>query len=408
MRRALEVEVPRRERIFNPEEPMRKQVVAGYLFVALTLTVAGQCQTNERQNGSTPKSFVDWLVPALPPNHPQTPAEDEASRNQGRKLPQPEVLQPTLDSGLRDYRPVATELFGGYRAAASDVLPGLVKRWIAEFHKYYPNVVIDLAPPYAGSLGAKELVKGNLDLVFVSRELKPDDITEFKARFGYDPLSFPICGGSYRHFGFLDALAFFANKDNPIEKLTFDQLDGIFSSTHFQSGKAYTTWGDLGLTGEWADKAIHMYGVRPWNGFEEFVRQRVLSLPGKRGEWRDGINFETVVFPLASRVAQDRYGIGYSGVAYIDAGVKVLPLSENEREGFYAPTYENVASAKYPLARLIYANLNAPPGKPLPAVLKEFLTFIVSKQGQQVVLSQAIYLPLRAWQSQKSLSLIGY
>jgi len=79
----------------------------------------------------------------------------------------------------------------------------------------------------------------------------------------------------------------------------------------------------------------------------------------------------------------------------------------NKREGFYAPTYENVALAKYPLSRLIYANLNAAPGKPRPPALKEFLTFIVSKQGQQVVLSQAVYLPLRGWQSEKSLSLIG-
>ena len=385
-----------------------RELATAYLFVALILTTAGQCQTPEQQDRSAPNSFVNWVVPAVPPNHPQTPAEEEAGRNQGRKLPPPELLQPTLDSELRNYRPVARELSGRYKAASSDVLPGVVKQWIAEFHKYYPNVVIDLAPPYAGSLGAQELVKGNLDVAFVSRELKPDDITEFKARFGYAPMSIPICGGSYRHFGFLDAVVFFANKDNPIEKLTLDQLDGIFSSTHFRSGTAYTTWGDLGLSGEWVDKPIHMYGVRPWNGFEEFVRQRVLSLPGKRGEWRDGISFEKVVFPLASRVAQDRYGIGYSGAAYIDAGVKILPLSENTKERFYAPTYENVAIAKYPLTRLIYANLNASPGKPLPPALKEFLTFIVSKQGQQVVLTQAIYLPLRGWQSEKSLSLIAF
>lgn len=388
-------------------ELIRKHAVAEYLLLALIMTVAGQCQTDEPKNGSNPDSFVNWVVPPLPSNHPQTPSDEEFGKNQGRKLPPPEMLQPTLDSGLSEYRPVARALSGSYKAAASDVLPGLVKQWIAEFHKYYPNIDIGLEPPYAGSLGAKELVKGNLDLVFVSRELKPDDITEFKAKFGYDPLSVPICGGSYRHFGFLDAVAFFVNNDNPIEKLTFDQLDGILSSTHFRSGKAYTTWGDLGLKGEWADKPIHMYGVKPWNGFEEFVRQRVLSLPGQRGEWRDGINFEKVVFPLASRVAQDRYGIGYSGIAYIDAGVKVLPLSENETEGFYPPTYENVALAKYRLSRLIYANLNAARSKPLPPALKEFLSFIVSKQGQQVVLNQAIYLPLRGWQSEKSLSLIG-
>ena len=386
---------------------MTKLVVVEYLLVALTLSTLAQCQNNQQQDAAKPDSEVEWLVPALSTNRPQTPAEEEFGRTQGRKLPPPEVLQPTLDTALPEYRPASSSLSGTYRAAASDVLPGLVKGWIAEFHKYYPNVTIDLEPPFAGSLGAKELVKGNLDLVFVSRELKPDDITDFKAKFGYDPLSVPICGGSYRHFGFLDAVAFFVNKDNPIEKLTFDQLDGVLSSTHFRNGKAYSTWGDLGLTGDWADKPIHVYGVKPWNGFEEFVRQRVLSVPGQRGEWRDGINFEKVVFPLASHVAQDRYGIGYSGVAYIDAGVKVLPLSENTTADFSAPTYQNVALATYPLSRLIYANLNAAPQKPMPPALKEFLTFIVSKQGQRVVLNEAIYLPLRGWQSEKSLSLIG-
>src|SRR5262249_49619326 len=150
----------------------------------------------------------------------------------------PEVLQPTLDPDLPEYRRVAPPLSGSYKAAASDVLPGLVNKWIAEFRNYYPDVKIDLVPPYAGSLGAKELIQGDLDLAFVSRELKPDDISEFKTKFGYDPLSVPICGGSFRHFGFLDAVAFLVNKDNPIEKLSFDQLDGVLSSTHFRSGKA--------------------------------------------------------------------------------------------------------------------------------------------------------------------------
>jgi len=375
-------------------------------LVIVTLTNLGFCQTVGQQNGSNPGSMVDWLVPSVPSNRPQTPAEEEAGRQQGRRMPAPELLQPILDPELRDYQPVRSVLSGNYKAAASDVLPGLVKQWIAAFHKYYPNVNIDLAPPYAGSLGAQELTKGDLDLAFVSRELRPDDITAFKAKFTYEPFSVPICGGSYRHFGFLDAVAFFVNRENPIERLSFDQLDGILSSSHWRGGKSIATWGDLGLAGEWASKPIHIYGVRPWNGFEEFVRQRVLTVPGKRGEWRDGISFEKVVFPIAGQVAQDRYGIGYSGVAYIDAGVKVLPLAKNDADGYYPPTYENVASAKYPLSRLIYANMNVAPTKPLSPVLKEFLTFILSKQGQQIVLDQAIYLPLRRWQSEGSLSLL--
>ena len=376
----------------------------GFL-VALGFTVPALCQITNRPQPTTDGSFVDWVLPAVPSNHPQTPADEEFGRTQGRRLPSAEILQPTLDTEIHDYRPSKAALSGNYKAACSDVLPGLVKQWIADFRKIYPNVDIDLEPPYAGSLGAKELIKGDLDIAFVSRELRPDDLTEFKAKFGYNPLSVPISGGSYRHFGFLDAVAFIVNKDNPIEQLSFDQLDGVLSSTHFRSGKAYSTWGDLGLTGEWADKPIHIYGVKPWNGFEEFVRQRVLSTPGHRGEWRDNVSFEKVVFPLATHVAQDPYGIGYTGIAYIDNGVKVLPIAEDGTKAI-APTYENVATADYPLSRLIYANLNAGPGKPLPHALEEFLTFIVSKQGQQIVLNQAIYLPLRAWQAKQSLGLV--
>lgn len=376
------------------------------LLLILGFSLPAVCQTANQTQATSKDPTVEWVVPALPANHPQTPADEEFGKTQGRKLPPAEILQPILDSALSDYRSGSTPLAGDYKAASSDVLPGLVKQWIAEFRKMYPNVNIDLQPPYAGSLGAKELIKGDLDVVFVSRELKPDDISEFKAKFGYDPLSVPISGGSYRHFGFLDAVALIVNKANPIERLSFDQLDGVLSSTHFRSGKAYSVWGDLGLTGEWADKPIHIYGVKPWNGFEEFIRQRVLSTPGHRGEWRDGISFEKVVFPLATHVAQDPYGIGYTGVAYIDSGVKVLPLAKDGAEAI-PPTYENVASARYPLSRLIFANVNAGPGKPLPPALAEFLKFIVSKQGQQIVLNQAIYLPLRAWQANRSLELLG-
>lgn len=350
--------------------------------------------------------MVEWVTHPLASNKPQTEAEAAAGRESGRALPVPEVLQPSLDGALPAYTPHADrKLTAKFKAASSDVLPGLAVKWVTAFRKYYPNVQIEVSPPYAGSLGAEELVKGNLDLVFVSRELRPDDIANFRKRFGYDPLSVPISGGTYRHFGFLDAIGFFVHKDNPIEKLSFAQLDGILSTTHHRGGGAITKWDDLGLTGEWADKPIHIYGVQPWNGFEEFVRQRVLSVPGKRGEWRTDIKFEKVVFPLAGRVAADRYGIGYSGLAYLNAPVKVIALA-GESGTAVPPTYENVATANYPLSRLVYLNLNRGPGKPLQPALDEFLRFILSREGQQVVLDHAVYLPLRESQAARARRLL--
>ena len=354
-----------------------------------------------------PSNMVVWVEPPLAANKPQTDAEAEHGRQMGRALPAPELLQPTLDSALPAYRPRTDgKLSGHFKGAASDVLPSLVRLWVESFERIYPEVHIDVPPPYAGSLGAKELVNGSLNFVFVSRELRPDDITDFKAKFGYDPLSVPVSGGSYRHFGFLDTIGFFVNNGNPLETITFGQLDGILSSSHHRGHPAITTWGQLGLTGEWADKPIHVYGIQPWNGFEEFVRQRVLSLDGKRGEWRDDLHFDKVVFPIASRVANDPYGIGYSGVSYMDTPVKMLALRVGDSGPFYPPTYDNVARTTYPLTRLIYFNVNRRPGKALDPTLEEFLRFVLSRDGQQIVVRHAIFLPLRAEQAGRALALL--
>ena len=352
------------------------------------------------------RPMVEWVIPAVPSNKPQTPAQAESGRQRGRELPQPEVLQPTLDSALPSFVPGREKLTGTFRGAASDVLVVLAQKLIDTFKQYHPGVSLAIAPPYAGSLGAIELIKGDLDFVFVSRELKPDDVKGFREKFGYEPLSVPISGGSYRHFGALDAVGFFVHKNNPLEKITFDQVDAIYSTTRHRGGKPITKWGDLGLTGGWADKPIKAWGIKPWNGFEEFVRQRVLSVSGKRGEWRDDINYEKVVFPMAKRVADDRYALGYSGIAYLDAPVKVIPVSEGRGKPFEPPAYEAVALATYPLSRLTFFNTNKAPGKPLSPALKEFLLFVLSREGQQIVLDHARYIPLRGFQAEQARALL--
>ena len=226
----------------------------------------------------------------------------------------------------------------------------------------------------------------------------------------------PISGGSYRQFGFLDAVGFAVNPSNPLDHLSFDQLDAILSTTHARGDQPITTWGQLGLTGDWADKPIHIYGVKPWNGFEEFVRQRVLSVPGTRGEWRSGVatdatpadprvHWEDTVFKIAGDVANDPYALGYTGLAYLDQPVKVLALSEHAGDPPVAATQDDVAAARYPLSRLTYLNMNKRPGAPLEPGLAELTRFILSQPGQQLVRDQGLFLPLRANQSLASATL---
>ncbi|MDD3180593.1 MAG: substrate-binding domain-containing protein [Opitutaceae bacterium] len=351
--------------------------------------------------------FVATANARPPAPKPPTAADAAFWRQNGRTLPTPEVLQPTIDPALPAYVPRKDiELSGSFKGACSDVLPGVAKRWIAAFQKYYPKVQIEVPPPYSGRYGAGELVKGDRDFALVSRELIPTDVEGFTKKFGYPPLSVPIMGGSYRHFGFLDAIGVFVNKDNPIDKISFAQLDAILSTTRHRGLAPITKWGQLGLTGEWADKPIHVWAIKPWNGFEEFVRQRVLMPGSQRGEWREDLNFTPTVFPVSPAVAKDPYAIGYAGIAYVGEDVKLIALQKDPGGPFVPPSYEEVALANYPLSRLVFLNVNKAPGKPLNPALEEFIRFILSKEGQQCVLDQQLYIPLRAEQAKTSRALL--
>lgn len=344
-----------------------------------------------------------WPLPTQPVLVPQTDAEKAASQANGRALPVPELLQPELDAALQPYVPTpGLTISRSFNVGSSDVLPTLVQAWTDAFRKHHPGFSLTIDRPMAGSLGTLELIKGNLDFVFVSRELKPTDISGFSAKFGYAPFSVPISGGSWRHFGFLDSIGIMVHPDNPIRQLSFAQLDAAFSATRHRGGKPVRTWGDLGLTGKWAKRPVTLYGITPWNGFEEFVRQRVLSTVDRRGEWRTDIHFDPTFFSVARRVAADPGALGYTGLSAIDSEVKFVPVSVNSQGPFLTPTYENVASAAYPLSRVIYLNANSKPGTGLDPALREFLRFILSRDGQAVVRNHAIYLPLRAKQVDES------
>jgi phosphate transport system substrate-binding protein len=270
-----------------------------------------------------------------------------------------------------------------------------MKLWVGGFRKQHPAVTIDVAPT-GGGVGSKALAEGQIDFAAVTREISPADEALFVTNYGYKPLEVAVVGGSYRSYGFTDALTFFVNEENPIDQLSFVQIDAIYSKTRLRGAKEpIVTWGQVDktlMTGEWADKPIHAWGVQPWNGFEQFIRLRVL----KGGEWRDGLSTEKLVIPMPDRVAADRYAISYSGIAYLKpgVGVKRIAVSENPGGPFLTGTFEEVAAQTYPLARVMYIYVNRPPGKPVDPRVREFLRYILSRDGQQAVVQDAIYTPL--------------
>jgi phosphate transport system substrate-binding protein len=151
-----------------------------------------------------------------------------------------------------------------------------------------------------------------------------------------------------------------------------------------------TKWGDLGLTGDWAARPISLYGRNSASGTYGFFKEHTLV----NGDYKDTVKEQPGSASVVQGVTEDRFGMGYSGIGYKTSGVKVVALAE--KEGVYSDgNYADVKSGKYPLNRFLYVYINKAPGKPLDPLVKQFMTLVLSKEGQEVVLKDG-YLPLPA------------
>jgi len=340
---------------------------------------------------------------------PQTDELDAYGKHVGRSIPVTKSMQPVVDPRLPEFIPAfrSTALQGTVIMKCSDVLAYTCHDYVDQFKKYYPYADIELSEPYVGSAGASELINKTVDLVMVSREPRPNEYPDFKKAFGYDFTAIPVQGGSFDYFGWLDTMCFIVNKNNPIEYITMSQIDAIFSTSLFHAGKAAETWGDLGIQGEWAGKKINRYAITHWNGFEEFIRIRCLdkkdgqaasNLYATQATWRNDMHYEKKVFDQAKLIKQDPYGIAYTGLAYVDEDVKVLPIKLDDGT-LVGCTYENVCNGSWPLNRYCYLNYNRAPGGEWNNIIKEFLRFMLSKDAAEICAAQNVYIPLTAPQA---------
>ena len=299
-------------------------------------------------------------------------------------------------TGVPAYKPTDS-LSGHLQSVGADTMETLMKYWIEDFQKLYPGVKIDMEAKASGTAGPA-LTEGKADLGPVAREMLPAEEQQFEKNFGYKPEAIRVAGGSYRTPGKTHAITFFVNEKNPIEKLTFAQLDAIFSTTRKHGYREVTKWGDVGLTGEWAGKPVHLWGLIRPNGIAHFLEDRILN----GGQWKSGIEERTTVGSLAALdatnqgVAKDPYAIGYAGFGNTMPGVKTVALAENSNGPYYKGTFEEVLDQKFPLSRVIYIYVNKAPGQPLDRKVREFLKFVLSAQGQDDVVKEGIFLPLPA------------
>jgi phosphate transport system substrate-binding protein len=283
----------------------------------------------------------------------------------------------TVEAGIQPYSKTSG-VTGNLNSIGSDTLYNLMTLWAEGFKAQYPNVNIQIEGK-GSATAPPALIEGTSQLGPMSREMKATELDAFEKKFGYKPTAYKVA---------IDSLALFVHKDNPIKGLNLQQIDGIFSSTLKRGGKAITRWGDLGLTGEWAAKPLSLYGRNSASGTYGYFKEHALD----KGDYKSTVKEQPGSSAVVQGVASDLGGIGYSGIGYKTSGVRAIPIAE-KGDKFVEPNYTNCLSGDYPIARFLYIYVNKKPGAPLDKLVGEFIRFVESKQGQEVVVKDG-YFPL--------------
>jgi phosphate transport system substrate-binding protein len=321
------------------------------------------------------------------------------------------LAQSGSDSITEQYQPVQG-ISGRVTIVGSDTMQPLMAKLAATFRALQPNTkfgveghgsseairefMLGLSLQFRGDKSGGGGTQGasSSDLLASSRPLTDQERKGFASRHGYEPIGIPIA---------MDAVAIYVHNDNPIERLTLEQIDGLFSSTLKRSkGERLTTWGQVGLKDRWSQQPIHLYGRNKKSGTREFFKQVALI----DGELHDDVQEQPGSASEILAIAQDPLAVGYAGVGFQSSMVRIVPLAHEAEGAAILPSAENVASGLYPLARPLYLYVNKNPKEKLDPVVSEFLKFLNSRQGQETV-ARANFYPLTAAQISKNLELLG-
>ena len=312
--------------------------------------------------------------------------------------------------GLPDYQP-QLQVTGVLRGCGSPEMSALLKRWQAGFQRRHPGVEFadDLKSSASGMYG---LDMRTADFALMGRAIYPYERYGVYERSWVYPAAIEVATGSDTALHKSPAYAIFVHRDNPLAKLTVRELDGVFGARRAGGWNALTwdtsvargskddlrIWGQLGLTGEWAGKPIHVYGQAGLGaGAITYFQSRVF---GGAETWNESLREYADRQQMLADLARDPLGIAYAPIAYANPGVKAVALAETTAGPYVALDRESVQARTYPLHRPVYlyytmdnARTELTPTLGDPRV-KEFIRYILSKQGQQDVAQEGSYLPL--------------
>jgi phosphate transport system substrate-binding protein len=302
------------------------------------------------------------------------------------------IAQVQIDDELPSYKKVSG-ISGSIKSVGSDTMNNIMGLWTEKFREYYPNVQSEVEGQ-GSSKAMPALIQGAAAFGPMSRDAKDSEINDFEKKYGYKPVMIPTS---------IDMLAVYVHRDNPIQSLTFEQIDAIFSSTRKMGSKsAVTQWGQVGLTGDFANAPITIFGRNASSGTYGYFKEVVLG----DGDYRNTINEQPGSSAVVQSVGENRFAIGYSGLGYKTESVKIIALDESSEGESVEATSENAYNGEYPLSRYLFLAMNYKPNSELDPLRREFLKFVFSKEGQKAVVADG-YLPVNAEVARESLEMLG-
>jgi phosphate transport system substrate-binding protein len=281
-------------------------------------------------------------------------------------------------------------------------MSSVVVVWEERFHRYHPEVKFETSL-MGTDTAMPAIYTGVADIALFGRESNQTENDGFLHTLQYKPLQLWLMTGSLDAPAKSYAPVLFVHKDNPLEKLTLAQADSIFGCGQPGQSAPARTWGDLGLGGEWKDKPIHLYTFDTESGTGLFFQHK-LQGESKKINWpvirefpdtrhTDGTSYEAGEQTMDA-LMRDRYGLAVSSLRYAKSDVKVVALAATSGSAYVQASRETLIDGSYPLTRMTYVFVNQPPGQSVSPLVKEFLRFVYSEEGQGLIEESHGFLPL--------------
>lgn len=274
-----------------------------------------------------------------------------------------------------NYKKVS-DVYGTIKISGSSTMSNLMSIWCNGFSDIYHNTNC-MVESFGSRKAPQDLVEGKIDIGTMSEPMSGKHIQDFKNAYGYEPVEIKVA---------IDMIAALVNMENPTNCITIDELDGIYSNTYLCQGSTdITIWGDLNPKSEWKNIPIKVYGRTPASGTYDVFRKIALC----NGNYKNSMTELASSRDIVDFVTQDVYSIGYSGVGYLTSGVKAVNVGKSKND-CYPPKSEYAISKQYPFTRNLYIYPREDPSKGMKKLTKEFLKYILSKDGQKAALEAGL------------------